>query len=179
MELVDSKEADRKEEKWAPLFAEAKQVPIYGHQPYTPTPPAQAVPVANIVAAPLAPETHVMPHMPVSPSPEHRELPISTRPERIEIRPQAPAYNPEADLARKRAEMAERTQMRRDHFKNKNGAAPQPNLSQMEASPAYARRGYQLDEQQGQADPQSMSRFALTENQELVGQNKFLHDNVD
>jgi len=158
-----------------PVLAQAPP-PVYGHQAYVPPPQPQAVPVANIVPV-QAPQPPV--HMPPAEYGYTQQAP-QPRPERIQVRPQAPAYNPALDLERKKAAMLESSEERRRHF-NRNGAAPAPapNFNNMESAPAYARRGYQFDDQAQPADASTLSRFTLSEDQELSSQNKFLHDNVD
>jgi cell division protein FtsZ len=149
----------------------------YGALPFVPSPQHQAQPVANLMPAEPMPAPQMQPMMP-SQSPEHSYVVPTPRPERIEVRPQTPAFNPQADLARKRAEMLQRSEQRRNHFGKTGGMQP-TNISQMEAAPAYARRGYQFDDQVAPVETQNVSRFALSEDQELTQNNKFLHDNVD
>jgi cell division protein FtsZ len=163
---------------YQPEITTHKAPAVYGHQPFTPSPQPQAMPVANIEVAQPAPI--MAPPQLASPSPEHSYNPqVAPRPERVEIKPQTPPFNPAADMVRKREEAAYKAELRRNHFTKNNGAAPQANFSQMEAAPAYARRGYQFDEGTQTADSQTVSRFALSEDQELTQNNKFLHDNVD
>ena len=161
--------------------ANAHAQPAYGHQAYVPPPQPQATPVANLVpATPMNPMPPT--YTPATPPPNEygftQPVPLP-RPERIQISRQAPAYNPALDLERKKAAMLESGEERRRHFSSRGSIAPPTNLTNMEGAPAYARRGLQLEDAASHPDATTMSRFTLSEDQELNSNNKFLHDNVD
>ncbi len=150
--------------------------PVYGHTRLTVEPQPQARPVAE--AEPMMPLPAPMPlpqqpAMPVYGAPAQQQTPIK-------VAPMRPGFqqNQEADFQRKRQALLEASEERRRRFSNQVGNITQ-NYAALEGAPAYARMGLQFDEQPAVASATELSRFTLSEDQELSTHNKFLHDNVD
>lgn len=82
-------------------------------------------------------------------------------------------------LELKKAELMEKARIREERFSGiKNSELPHEDFKNQLDIPAYQRRNVKLDDARPSSES-NVSRYNLNDDDEIMGNNKFLHDNVD
>lgn len=100
---------------------------------------------------------------------------------KTEVEPQRQESSSDQDMfdaARRRMEeRSQESQSRLDRYKNKYNASDESDDNMMNI-PSYKRRGRRLNDINHSSD-EEVSRYTLNDDKDVLGNNSFLHDNVD
>jgi len=160
---------------------EPQPVAVEKERPSAPAPVAPAAPVVPSFTAtaapeparitfdlngPAAPSTHApLTGAPITAPGEPVLMPSNAQPAPAPPRPRAAALEAQAIE-------------RRNRLMQSSNQALSPEATAHLDTPAYLRRGQKL-EPLAPSNTQNISRFNLSDDNELLGDNRFLHDNVD
>lgn len=92
-------------------------------------------------------------------------------------RQSAPIHHDEAEAARKRQTLLEQSEERRRRLRQLGYRPQDVDITRLD-EPAYMRQNLVLQDP-AQSDQSQISRYSLSDESDLMGNNKFLHDNVD
>ncbi|KUG09778.1 cell division protein FtsZ [Solirubrum puertoriconensis] len=176
------------------LFDKDRHEPI-GMRPVVPTPAPVVVPPAPIVPTPVATVEYPPVTPPAAPEPPQARFdleqspspfvppvvyPTSSAPEPLQVVQHVPAApaEPLTQAVPARPSLDARAEERRRRLMElSNGLSSDAVKEQLEV-PAYLRRQVKLEPVQPSSE-RNISRFNLSDDNELLGDNRFLHDNVD
>jgi cell division protein FtsZ len=148
-------------------------------RPSTPAPVASAAPVVPSFTASAAPEPARITFDLNGPAAPSTHAPLTGAPITAPGEPVLMPSNAQPTPQRPRAAALEAQAIeRRNRLMQSSNQALSPEATAHLDTPAYLRRGQKL-EPLAPSNTQNISRFNLSDDNELLGDNRFLHDNVD
>jgi len=159
---------------------EPQPVAAEKERPSVPAPAAPAAPmVPSFTVAPPAPEPARITFDLNGPAAPSTHAPLTGAPITAPGEPVLMPSNAQPTPQRPRAAALEAQAIeRRNRLMQSSNQALSPEATAHLDTPAYLRRGQKL-EPLAPSNTQNISRFNLSDDNELLGDNRFLHDNVD
>jgi cell division protein FtsZ len=160
---------------------EPQPVSVEKERPSVAAPTAPAAPMVPsfTAAAPAAPEPARVTFDLNGPAAPSTQAPLTGAPITAPGEPVLMTGNTQAAAPRPRAAALEAQAIeRRNRLMQSSNQALSPEATAHLDTPAYLRRGQKL-EPLAPSNTQNISRFNLSDDNELLGDNRFLHDNVD
>jgi cell division protein FtsZ len=158
---------------------EPQPVAVEKERPSVPAPATSAAPVVPTFTASAAPEPARITFDLNGPAAPSTQAPLTGAPITAPGEPVLVTGNTQPAPQRPRAAALEAQAIeRRNRLMQSSNQALSPEATAHLDTPAYLRRGQKL-EPLAPSNTQNISRFNLSDDNELLGDNRFLHDNVD
>jgi len=158
---------------------EPQPVAVEKERPSAPAPAAPTAPIVPSFTAPVAPEPARVTFDLNGPAAPSTHAPLTGAPITAPGEPVLLTGNTQPAPQRPRAAALEAQAIeRRNRLMQSSSQSLSPEATAHLDTPAYLRRGQKL-EPLAPSNTQNISRFNLSDDNELLGDNRFLHDNVD